>query len=452
MATIGVIGAGPAGLMLTIALMRHVRVPLEVRVFERGPSHDVAARADPDRSYTIDITGHGHRAIDLVDPALRDRFDAELIPFRGVQAHVIGRLMPVDEPGWTGNRGDICAALLHEIEARQTTGAVSVRFFWSHEVTLVDPVAGVVHTRHDGEAHRHVVDLMVGADGAGSMLRRALEAEGRISTRRRSIPNYSRIVRLDRGPLNRLDPSHLHLFSLRPWAVGGAILDADTVDRNRDARSAEKRFFVQMGYADDRPLAGRAAVDTVLRSVRVRLADRQRVSLRDFVSDDEVERFAERQVHHTGRTVISSTLACDRCVLLGDAGVAFPPVGQGVNAALEGAAWLGVEIGRALVPGSDPVDTLAEAARRFDERWLPDARACAAIANTVVYSSRANLACTFLLGVVTQVLRVEFVAAQVAKDARLTFQEAAAVARRRVRTLATLFMMGLGAAVLAAVT
>ena len=53
-ANIAIVGAGPAALVLSIALARR---GIRTTVFERDAHPEVAPRFNPDRSYTIDISG-----------------------------------------------------------------------------------------------------------------------------------------------------------------------------------------------------------------------------------------------------------------------------------------------------------------------------------------------------------------------------------------------------------
>ncbi len=64
-----IVGAGPAGLVLALALAR--RTEIAVTVFDRLPSHLAAETYNPDRSYTIDITGHGIRALKYIGSIAR---------------------------------------------------------------------------------------------------------------------------------------------------------------------------------------------------------------------------------------------------------------------------------------------------------------------------------------------------------------------------------------------
>ena len=77
--SVAIIGGGPAGLTLAAALAQ--QGGFEIAVFERADDHSSAETYNPDRSYTIDITGHGLRAARFI--GVTDRFDAGLIHFKG---------------------------------------------------------------------------------------------------------------------------------------------------------------------------------------------------------------------------------------------------------------------------------------------------------------------------------------------------------------------------------
>jgi hypothetical protein len=73
-------GGGPASLVAAIALARH---GLHTTVFERDQHPEVALRFNPDRSYTIDISGHGLKALRHIDAC--SYFDERMIQFKGLK-------------------------------------------------------------------------------------------------------------------------------------------------------------------------------------------------------------------------------------------------------------------------------------------------------------------------------------------------------------------------------
>ena len=77
---IALVGGGPSALVLAIALARR---GIRTTVFERDAHPEVAPRFNPDRSYTIDISGHGLRALRHIDAC--SYFDDRMIRFKGLQ-------------------------------------------------------------------------------------------------------------------------------------------------------------------------------------------------------------------------------------------------------------------------------------------------------------------------------------------------------------------------------
>ena len=122
-----IIGAGPAGLALALALARRGASD-DIVVFERAEDHDTAPRYNPDRSYTIDITGHGVRALQYLD--VTHRFDEELIKFKGIRAVSMNKDEAWEGPGWTGSRGDICRTLMAECKVRRGPCQIHTYIQW----------------------------------------------------------------------------------------------------------------------------------------------------------------------------------------------------------------------------------------------------------------------------------------------------------------------------------
>ena len=111
-AKIALIGGGPAALVAAIALARR---GIRTSVFERDPHPEKAPRFNPDRSYTIDISGHGLKAIRHIDASRS--FDERMIAFKGLKIPG-GRTEEWTLPGWTGSRGDILRALMAVLEGK----------------------------------------------------------------------------------------------------------------------------------------------------------------------------------------------------------------------------------------------------------------------------------------------------------------------------------------------
>ncbi|MFE5835413.1 FAD-dependent oxidoreductase [Arthrobacter sp. NPDC056493] len=357
--SIAILGAGPAGLVLAIALARR---GLSATVIERDIPPDIAPRFNPDRSYTIDISGHGLKALRHIDAVTE--FDRRMFRFKGLK--IPGR--GTEEwtlPGWTGSRGDILRALSWVLG--QYTDRVALEF--ETNVESVDPVSGSLTSRQrSGEANVRSFDLLVGADGAGSAVRSALQARiPGFSVTSKSFPNYCTMIELDNVG-DRLDRHYLHGLSTRPFCVAGAIRGDDGQD--------SARWFCAIGTKDRIGFSGTGEARKFLQDRCPRVLE--------FAGDEQVEAFAGRTCYHIGRSLNCSQLHGGKAVLIGDAAAPYPPIGQGVNGAMESAMVLDQCIQDA---GSSP-DRLPRAAEKYTERWKPEADAVSWISERSLFENR----------------------------------------------------------------
>lgn len=359
-----IIGAGPAGLLLALCLQR--RVGVRVTLVEQRENHAQVATYDPARSYTIDLTAHGMRALEYA--GVRGRLVRELIPFKGIR--VSTARLAFDNAhrsgGVTGSRGDICRSLLRELES---CGRDVVELRFETPATVVDADAGLVQIGQ--EATPRQFDLVVGADGAGSGTRAALG----ISIAAGAYTNHGSMIRLDVG-VDALDPSWLYMLGVPPvMQVAGAI--------NGPGGPADPLWFCQIGT--DGPLGPFASPGDAERWLAAHCP-----RVRAHVSAESIAAFATMNAIPTGKWKVLDTFVKGRVVLVGDAAAPFPPIGQGINAALECVTVLDRCIGE--LP-----DDAAAAARRFEALWRPEAMAITSIARQLdIKVSRLRVAKTVL--------------------------------------------------------
>ena len=367
-AGIAIIGGGPSGLVAALALARR---GVRTTVFERDPHPEVAPRFNPDRSYTIDITGHGLQALRYVDAT--SYFDARMLPFKGIQYE--GRVVQDwPEPGWTGSRGDIVRSIMAPITERHEK---DVEFEFQTRVTDVDVDTGTVtYESSGGEAASRHFDLIIGADGAGSVVRRAMQRQvPGFTVETSSIPNYVTMIALDRLH-DQMDKRYLQALSIRHFYVAGAIPGDDGPDT--------PRWFCAIGTDHELSLSSAQEAREFFH--------RTCPQILELASDESVAAFADRTCYHVGQSLTCSQLHAGRAVLLGDAAAPFPPVGQGVNAAMESATVLDRCIGEA---GSD----LLAAAARYDGEWKPEADAVAWISQRFLFGNPANTLRSLVSGI-----------------------------------------------------
>jgi kynurenine 3-monooxygenase len=390
---IAIVGGGPAGLVAAIALARR---GIQTTVFERDVHPDAAPRFNPDRSYTIDITGHGLRALRHLD--VTPYFDARMLPFKGIQYQ--GRVVDDwPEQGWTGSRGDIVRSLMAPIAEQYQK---YVDFAFSSRVTALDVEGGTLTSeQEDGPPVTRRFDLIIGADGAGSVVRQAMQQQvAGFTVESRSIPNYVTMIELDRVG-DQLDKEYLQALSIRHFCVAGAVPGDDG--------PGSPRWFCAVGTKEAPDFATPAQARQYLAKVCPPILD--------LASDRSIAAFADRPSYHVGLSTTCSQLHGGKAVLLGDAAAPFPPIGQGVNAAMESATVLDTHIGA--VAGTD----LTEAAASYSAAWKPESDAVTWISERVLFDNPLNTlrsTVTMALGVnvVGQAKSVHTSYAEVRENAR----------------------------------
>lgn len=360
---IAIVGGGPAGLVMAIALARK---GIKTAVFERDQHPAIAPRFNPDRSYAIDITGHGLKALRYIDAC--DVFDNHMLPFKGIKLQIGGKtkIEPWDDQGWTGSRGDILLALLDKIES-QYANEISLQ----HETAVTDlnVYTGNLTTRTTNSTQTHTFDFIIGADGGGSIIRQAMETQlPAFTTHYEEIPNYATMLELDRN-VDTLDPRYLHILNPNPFCVAGAI--------NGATGKESVRWFCAVGTNEQLHLGNTPAAQ--------KFFAQKAPALLNMISPQSLAAFAQRQCFHIGKMLSCSQLYGGKAVLLGDAGAPFSPIGQGINAAMESAIWLDQEI-----LSADPIH-LYQAAQRYSLAWKPEADAVTWICKKLVYGRPSHI-------------------------------------------------------------
>jgi kynurenine 3-monooxygenase len=357
---IAFVGGGPAALVAAIALARR---GIRTMVFERDAHPELAPRFNPDRSYTIDISGHGLRALRHIEAT--SYFDDRLIQFKGIKTLDRGTV-EWTLPGWTGSRGDILRALMALVEEKYEE---LVRFEFDCRVNAVDVHAGTLtYTSRSGAADTKQFDLIIGADGAGSVVRNAmLEQIAGFTVQKKSFPNYCTMIELDRVG-NQLDKNFLHGLSIHPFCVAGAI--------KAEHGSDTARWFCAVGTKAKMVFSSAEEARRFFHERCPRVPD--------LASEESVAAFAQRTCYHIGQKLTCSQLHGGKAILIGDAAGPFPPIGQGVNAAMESAMVLDLciaQVGRSSTE-------LLEAAELYDSKWKPEVDAVSWISEKSLFENR----------------------------------------------------------------
>ncbi len=359
---IGIIEAGPAGLTIALALAKRENV--QVSVFEKAADHRDIPSFNPLRSYTIDITGHGARAVEYLN--LKTRFNNDLILFKGIR--ILFKNFVLEESyhgdGWTGSRGDILKAMQEEIIS-QTSVSGNVLLHFNTEAKVKDAEKGILSYKDDSISE--TFDLIIACDGAGSSIRNFMQATMKdFEVKSFDNDNYSMMLPFDLDT-SELNPSYLYIFGMPPYlGVAGAI--------NGINGPSYPLWFCQIGYSGSRKFnSSQEAKAFLLRNY----LSTGKHALTKYASDEAIDQFSKQENISTGRAKICSSFHVGKLVLIGDAASPFPPVGQGVNAAMEMAIHLDSCIGEAIKDtNSENVEEIIETAlKSFSVRWKPQADA-----------------------------------------------------------------------------
>jgi kynurenine 3-monooxygenase len=328
---ITIVGAGLTGALLAVLLGRR---GYEVEILERRPDPRLGS-VDAGRSINLALSSRGIQAFEMA--GLMDQVRSLLIPMRGRMLHLedgSSKFSPYGsrphEVIYSISRRDLNLLLINAAEAAEP---VHVRFgqsletvdFTNHSMTVVDPISG------DGCQQEY--EVLIGADGAGSRVRRSLiSAVGGEATselldheyKELEIPARKRLDGLEDGPPWSMEREALHI-----WPRGSYMLIALP---NQDGSFTVTLFMPkETAPGTDGPsFQSLAQPKNLHRFFQVHFADA--FELIPELEDDFYQ-------HPQG---LLGTIRCrpwhygDSAVILGDASHAIVPFhGQGMNAGLE---------------------------------------------------------------------------------------------------------------------
>ena len=366
-----IIGAGPAGLTLALALQRRSN-NIEIHIYEKGDNHLLAPTFNPTKSYSIDITGHGAKAIRAVNAT--ERFNKELMKFKGIKMTFMNLIDEYNNnDSWIGSRGDICSALQKEFEYRNQQQEEKDHhdddhhdhhchhhLYFNREVQIIDINKGIVNIRsattdrrsdnvdnndnidHDNDDNEEFsmeqFDLIVAADGAGSLSRTTLANNNNLKFHIDSFDNknHSMMIHFDQNT-EELNPSYLYAFSPPPvFCIAGAINGStndnslSSTSSSSSSTSSNPKWYCQIAFTGYKSFHNRKEVkDFLIQNIPFYS------EMLHYISDNALDEFVKQPCIPIGKAKRCSTFHYGRVVLIGDAGSPFPPIGQGLNAAME---------------------------------------------------------------------------------------------------------------------
>ena len=205
-----------------------------IDVYEnRSDPRDARQKSGTGRAYALGLGIRGRTAIRSVDEglwtAVRDRgFECERFRLHFNSKFGIKLRDAEDgvEPSVLIYQTDLCAALLDELDRRQIG---NVRVYFDSRIADVDLASSTISLADDGaggvvgDAQRGPYDLIVGCDGANSVVRNALRAHSPPNTfsftQRKLLPGCFKVARAEEFP-PLLDPSSVALIMPEKKSLG----------------------------------------------------------------------------------------------------------------------------------------------------------------------------------------------------------------------------------------
>ncbi|MFJ4339477.1 FAD-dependent oxidoreductase [Streptomyces sp. NPDC088915] len=340
---IAVIGAGPAGLTCARVLQRH-GIAVTVYDHETGPD----AR---DQGGTLDLhEDNGQIALreaGLLDDFLRlSRPEGQEMRQLDAKTAAIGfHHVPEDGERFKPeiDRGLLRGLLLDSL----APGTVR----WGRTLRSVEGPAGGPRLLRFADGTTVEADLVVGADGAWSRVRRAVSP---------ATPRYTGVAFLEAW-FHDVDERHPEVAALVGPGSAAAADGERGLFAQRNGGDHIRVYVVQRVPADWIAAAGLTVRDTD--ALRALLLDRFRdwsPRLRRLVSDNDGP-YVDRPLH---ALPVPHAWEHDPSVtLLGDAAHLMPPLGVGVNLAMLDACELALALAHH--------DTAGDAVRAYEETMLP---------------------------------------------------------------------------------
>ncbi len=344
-----IVGAGLAGTLLATFLGRRGR---RVSILERRPDPRAQGFIGG-RSINLALSARGIDALRRV--GLADRVLADAIPMTGRMIHTSAGALTYQ--AYSKNQADAIHSVsraqlnLTLLEAAGEMDQVSIHFNERCSAINFDRPYATTMNEQTGQQRQWPCELVVGADGAFSAVRQAMEARPGFSFSQSYLSHGYKELHIPPAEACGVDANRYDGFAMEPhalhiWPRGGAMMIA--------LPNADKSFTCTLFW----PYEGEHSFDEASR-VGVRMFFQR--EYRDVlgVMPTLVDDFEQNPVSHLATMRATPWHLSEHVVLVGDAAHAVVPFyGQGMNASFEDC----VSLSHCL----DKNNTQADALRAYD--------------------------------------------------------------------------------------
>jgi kynurenine 3-monooxygenase len=354
-----IIGAGPVGALMGLMLARRGQ---RVRLIERRAD---PRSAPPERGRSINLALAARGMAALERAGLSDRIAPQMIAMPGRMLHdehAALQFLPYGQ-----NDHEVIHAMsrdrLNRILIEAAAERPEIELHFNTRCIDLDPVAGTLQLRDElgGRARSEPFELLLGADGAGSAVRAALEARGLCRVDEQPLAHDYKELLIPASTRGAAVSYVFEPHALHIWPRGGFMLIALP---NTDGSFTATLFL---------PRRGDPGFDRLEHGAAVRAFFRREFADAAVVIPDLEQQFALHPQSQLGTLYCQGWQAAGRVLLLGDAAHAIVPFhGQGLNCGFEDCSVLD-----RLLAGHGQV---AEALAQFERERRPNCDAIAAMA------------------------------------------------------------------------